>query len=577
MMKKKYRRRIYWRTGLSFGLLFVMFSALWIQEQYTTKMDNIRDIHRQSKEILYDIVSDILKPEKQEARTPEERIEAMQYINDAMRIHTENLFSGSNFHKFAANGKLYSCGLLADKDGRSLAITGDMIVIRELQEAHQHIGLGFYAISVEKYFSPTQKKQLYQEYYAQGNSRSDTESFGEACYPMEIVGFFSTHGQLVPQKITIHFAPNEERTVVFELETPLEQDATPCVIYAQEAEFWFSEQRNPWLHQESEALARKELREFRKREKNKDSETHSIRREDNDEHYRYSFLKLETSSTNRFFINGEQYYLTFGSFSSPLFFATLELLPKLASLFLLFLILFWLTARNFIKTYEKQLALEETRRNLTNAVAHELKTPLGIIRSCSEGLKEKINEEKREHYLDIIINETEYMDKTVMDMLGVSALSAKGIPLQKEVCDFSALVQEESARFEPLLCEKGITLKSDIPPGAMLHCDRTLLTQLVSNFFSNAVRHTPTQGEIRLRIQTEKGLHFSVENSGDPIPKEVLSQIWDVFYKADSARVRAEGSGLGLAICREILEKHGFAYGVKNTETGVAFWFLGEK
>jgi len=224
--------------------------------------------------------------------------------------------------------------------------------------------------------------------------------------------------------------------------------------------------------------------------------------------------------------------------------------------------------------FRRQAELEQTRRTLTNAIAHELKTPLGVIRGYSEGLKENINEEKRGHYLDVIIDETAYMDTMILNMLSLSRLESGTIKLNLSPASLKEMMEGVLKRFDKMAEDKQLSVSVAADDGAIIRCDKVMIELVLSNFLSNAVRHTPENGHITMAAERRPdGLIISVENTGSPIPAQAMPYLWDAYYKVDPARSRAEGTGLGLSIAKAILEQHGFRYGVQNTVAGVRFWF----
>lgn len=224
---------------------------------------------------------------------------------------------------------------------------------------------------------------------------------------------------------------------------------------------------------------------------------------------------------------------------------------------------------------EHACKMEAQRRELTGAIAHELKTPLGIVHSYAEGLQEKIAEDKREHYLDVIMEETERINALVLEMLELSRLEANASPLKLQKGDLGALARSVLARFEKPLADKNIRVETDITDGLAVLMDAERMEQVVVNFLTNAIRHTPEGGTVTVSFQQADGkARFSIENEGEPIPQDQLPKIWDTFYKVDPSRSRsAGGSGLGLAISRNILKLHHAGFGAENTATGVRFRF----
>ena len=104
--------------------------------------------------------------------------------------------------------------------------------------------------------------------------------------------------------------------------------------------------------------------------------------------------------------------------------------------------------------------------------------------------------------------------------------------------------------------------------------------EVVMNYVSNALNHIDGEKIIEVKIVSCDGkARVSVFNTGKPIPEEDIDKIWSKFYKVDKARTREYGgNGIGLSIVKAIMEAHNQAYGVKNYDNGVEFWFeLDEK
>lgn len=223
------------------------------------------------------------------------------------------------------------------------------------------------------------------------------------------------------------------------------------------------------------------------------------------------------------------------------------------------------------KTQKKQLLLERNRRALVDAIGHELKTPLGIIESYSEGLKEKIAEDKRDHYLDVIIDETQKMNELILEMLQLSKLESEAYCLKLEQFSLNDLIKVNLKNKQKLFEDKEIVLKIKLDEEIELVADYLGMEKVFNNLLMNAIGHTPMGGTIEVRIRNGK---VSVQNDGQAIPEEKINYIWESFYKVEEINNRSgERTGLGLAIVRQILEKHHMTYGVQNVDKGVEFWF----
>ena len=217
---------------------------------------------------------------------------------------------------------------------------------------------------------------------------------------------------------------------------------------------------------------------------------------------------------------------------------------------------------------------EENRRRMTSAIAHELKTPLAVIHSYTEGLQERINEEKREQYLSVIQAEVERMDEMVLEMLDLSRLEAGKVKLARDrfsLCDLTAATFD---RLKLAVEAKELQVSFDFRCDGQVLADESRIGQVITNLATNAVKYARFGGDVSVKIQTIDGrTRFTMENDCEPLPQEVLARLWESFYRADEAR-SGEGTGLGLAISKSIIELHGGRVTAYNTLNGVAFSFV---
>lgn len=216
---------------------------------------------------------------------------------------------------------------------------------------------------------------------------------------------------------------------------------------------------------------------------------------------------------------------------------------------------------------------EEKRRNMVSAIAHELKTPLAVIHSYAEGLQEGIAEDKKEQYLTIIQQESELMDGMVLQMLELSRLEAGKVQLEPEQFSLTRLAVDIFEKLRPAAEARQLQLTLSMPQDIRVTADRIRIGQAITNLATNAIKYAQPEGTVLVRVY-RRGLYafFHVENSCPPLSEEVLSQVWDSFYRADSARDRS-GTGLGLAIVKSIIMLHRGKCEVQNTKSGVEFSF----
>ena len=214
----------------------------------------------------------------------------------------------------------------------------------------------------------------------------------------------------------------------------------------------------------------------------------------------------------------------------------------------------------------------ERERDFTRSAAHELKTPLAVLRAHAESLREDIDPQKREEYLDVVLEESDRMAALVGSLLELSRLEA-GVPLNVEVLELSALAEEAFDRLALPLEQKHITLSQTLEE-TWLEGDREKLREILDNLASNALRHCNPGGTIRVELKQEEGIaRLTVENDGEPIPEEDLPRLWEPFYRGDKSRNRdSGGTGLGLTIVRAAVLAHGGSCGAENRPSGPVFW-----
>ena len=224
-----------------------------------------------------------------------------------------------------------------------------------------------------------------------------------------------------------------------------------------------------------------------------------------------------------------------------------------------------------LHTDKKQREAIARERAFTRAAAHELKTPLAILRTHAEALQEDIAPEKREQYLDIVLDESDRMAELVGRLLELSRLES-GASLNREAVDLTALVREVWAPLTLQLEQKEITLALELEE-IRTEGDRARLKEAVENLASNALRHCAQGGKIQVRLERQGSQAcLSVYNDGSAVPAEDLPHLFEPFYRGDKSRGRdSGGTGLGLAIVRAAVLAHGGECSAENREGGVCF------
>ena len=221
--------------------------------------------------------------------------------------------------------------------------------------------------------------------------------------------------------------------------------------------------------------------------------------------------------------------------------------------------------------------VDELRKDLVANVSHDIKTPLTIIQSYAEMIKDISGDDpiKRKEHLDVIIQETDYLNRLVSDMQEYSKMQAGLIELNKTNFDMKECIEQVASLLNKLIVEKEIDLKLNLT-SVIVYADRLKLSQVIYNFLSNAVKHSNNKGIIEVNmIDSEEKLKVEVKDNGDGISKDAIDYVWDRYYKIDKSFNRNTNStGLGLAIAKAILEGHKAIYGVNSEEgNGSTFYF----
>ena len=226
---------------------------------------------------------------------------------------------------------------------------------------------------------------------------------------------------------------------------------------------------------------------------------------------------------------------------------------------------------------ELERRLDVMRKAFVANVSHELKTPLSIISGYAEGLKLNINRASKESYCDTIIDETERMNRLVLSILELSKYESGQIPFNNENFDICALASSLSERI--LSVRKDIAVENEIPENTLVFSDPLQTEQILKSFLENAAVHTKECGTVRLTAENiGNKIKIRIFNDGEKIDPKIMPDIWQSFYRADTAHSRDEGRfGLGLSIVSAIVKNSGDSCGVYNTESGVCFWFTVNK
>ncbi len=227
---------------------------------------------------------------------------------------------------------------------------------------------------------------------------------------------------------------------------------------------------------------------------------------------------------------------------------------------------------------EELQQVEILRRELISNISHELRSPLVLIRGYAELVKDVSwrNDEKREEQLSLIINESIRMSNMVDDILDYSQLQSGSISVNKEKYNVIKVIENEFfiAKKECELCNIEIELISNGLKTKYAYVDILKLSQVFRNLFNNAINHTADYGKIQLVLSEEEDcIKVSVINVGQTIPKNMMKNLFEKYYRVQHQASRKKGTGIGLSIVKAVCELHDFEYGV-TSEDGVTNFYI---
>lgn len=220
---------------------------------------------------------------------------------------------------------------------------------------------------------------------------------------------------------------------------------------------------------------------------------------------------------------------------------------------------------------EKEKKIDKLRKEFVACVSHELKTPIAIIQGYAQGLMENVaNEEDRDFYCEVIIDESYKMDSLVKELLLISQIEAGYFKMNMEEVNIYEIIKDFIDKYSTKSRKINYTGEKDI----VAICDERYIDRVLDNLIVNAIKYSSGSEPVEVKIEkNDKKCKVIVTNESEYITNKDLETIWNPFVRLDSA-IGKEGHGLGLAIVAGILENHKSQYGVYISEKNhVNFWF----
>ena len=214
-------------------------------------------------------------------------------------------------------------------------------------------------------------------------------------------------------------------------------------------------------------------------------------------------------------------------------------------------------------------------RQFSAALAHELRTPIAILRGEAElELAHPLSGDDRRERLVSQVDEYDRLTRLINQILTLARAESGEITLSMEPVGLSGLASKVAEEIEAVAGARNITLTCDVEPNVTVAADAGWLERLLLILLDNAIKYTPDNGRVSVRV-SRAGAHalLTVSDTGVGIPPEVLPRLFDRFYRAESARSRhTSGAGLGLALAKWIADRHGATIEVSSTPgAGSAF------
>ncbi|MBN2604241.1 MAG: HAMP domain-containing histidine kinase [Bacilli bacterium] len=229
--------------------------------------------------------------------------------------------------------------------------------------------------------------------------------------------------------------------------------------------------------------------------------------------------------------------------------------------------------------YEEQTQQVTLKKQLVSSISHELKTPLMIMQVTIQGIIDGIIpvEDQEKELLNVVeeINKSSVM---IQDMLQIYRLDDANSELELSEFNFSNMVNFFIKDFESIIKQYELIVETNIKDNTLIEADQKLISRVISNFFTNAVKYTPEGQRISVVVEEiENSIYFELTNYGVTIKEEDLKSVWMPFFRGQrdnlEQRLKTKGTGIGLYLVSEILKAHNCEFGINNVINGVRVYF----
>ena len=221
-----------------------------------------------------------------------------------------------------------------------------------------------------------------------------------------------------------------------------------------------------------------------------------------------------------------------------------------------------------IQDITEHVKLDNMRKEFVADVSHELKTPITSIKGYSETLLDgDCDKETEKHFLHVIDDNADRMEKLVQDLLTLSKYDSNRVTSKPTEFDLGELAKLCKEKFEIEIKKKNQEVNcfvtADVPS---VYADKDGIERVILNILSNSIKYTPDGGKIDIYVgYVHNDAYVKIKDTGIGIPKNDLERIYERFYRVDKARSRQlGGTGLGLSIAKEIIEKNNGSINIKS-------------
>lgn len=213
----------------------------------------------------------------------------------------------------------------------------------------------------------------------------------------------------------------------------------------------------------------------------------------------------------------------------------------------------WISSYTSYMKQKSFYEMDQYRRNLTNTMAHDLKSPLMVISGFAENLLEQELPDKSKHFTSSIVENVQYMNQIIEKVLELSRVENMDYKLQREQVDLKEISRELTKNYKSQLEEKGLEIQ--MTGECILNADKICMTQVLDNLISNAVKYTREGSVIEIHLEDKR---YEIANASAVELEMDAKELLNPFVKGDNSRSGKQGSGIGLTIARNLVEKHGY-------------------